>query len=63
MTVKQLKEKLNELPEDAQVFVGQRVTEFGYGLVNSIYTKEIPLLEDEDGEELATEKVVVIDEE
>ena len=63
MTKKELEEKLNEFPENTQVFMGKRVTEFGYGLVNSVYMKEIPLSEDEDGEELATEQVIVIDEE
>ena len=41
MTVKQLKQELENLPDNMDVFLAGRKTEFGYGLVNSVYTKEV----------------------
>lgn len=64
MTVKQLKEKLAQYPEDMEVFVAERKTEFAYGLVNSIRSDEINFKEDPyDEEVLARDTVVIIDEE
>ncbi len=63
MTVKELKEKLATMPENMDVFVADRKTEFTYGLVNSAYVKEINLLEEPDGEVLSRDKVLVLDEE
>lgn len=63
MTVKELKEKLNEFPDDMVVFVSERVTDFSYGLVNSVYIKEINFTEEPGGEVLSRDKVVIIDEE
>ncbi len=63
MTVKELREQLSNLPDDYQVFVSERITEFSYGLVNSVYVKEINMSEEPDGEVVCREKVVIIDEE
>jgi hypothetical protein len=64
MTIKQLKEIIKDLPDNMQVFVSERLTEFRYGLVNSAYTKEINFMEDaDDDESLAMELVLIIDEE
>lgn len=64
MTVKELKAILNDLPDSMQVFVAERKSEFKYGLVNSVYVKEIDFMENPDDDEvLAREKVVCIDEE
>lgn len=63
MTVKELIEKLATLPENMDVFVAERKTEFTYGLLNSAYVKEINFMEEPDGEVLSRDKVVVLDEE
>ena len=63
MTVGELKTELEKHPDNMQVFVAERKSEFTYGLINSVYKKKINLKEEPDGEVLATETVVVIDEE
>lgn len=63
MTVKELKEKLATMPDNMDVFVAERKTEFTYGLVNSAYVKEINFIEEPSGEVLSRDKVVVLDEE
>ena len=68
MTVKQLKQELENLPDNMDVFLAERKTEFGYGLVNSAYTKEIYFTEDEylseeEIENAPTEIVLILDEE
>jgi hypothetical protein len=61
MTVKELKEKLSQYPDNMDVFVAERKTEFAYGLVNSVRSDEINFIEDPDDEEaLARDTVVVI---
>lgn len=75
MTVKQLKEALEKYPDNMQVFVAERKTEFTYGLVNSVTSREITFSEYPDlndteqkesweiEEELPKETVVILDEE
>lgn len=67
MTVKELKEKLAEYPDNMDVFVAERKTEFAYGLINSVRIEEITFAEnpdfDVDEEVLARDTVVIIDEE
>jgi 7-cyano-7-deazaguanine synthase in queuosine biosynthesis len=70
MTVRQLKEELSKYPDNMNVFMAERQTEFKYGLLNGVYNKEIILIEDpnaaeEDDEDSprAYEKVVILDEE
>jgi hypothetical protein len=64
MTVKELKEKLSQYPDNMDVFVAERKTEFAYGLVNSVRSDEINFIEDPDDEEaLARDTVVILDEE
>jgi hypothetical protein len=67
MTVKELKEKLQQYPDDMDVFVSERKTDFAYGLVNSVRSEEITFAENpdfgEDDEVQAKETVVIIDEE
>lgn len=63
MTVKELKEKLATLPDDMDIYVAPRKTEFAYGLINSVYVREITFSEDPDDSPLAEDTVVVIDEE
>ena len=63
MTVKELIEKLKTHPEDMDVFVAERKTDFAYGMVNSVGVKEIDFMEEPWSEPLAKDKVVVLDEE
>lgn len=63
MTVKQLKEKLKHHPDNMDVFMAERKTEFAYGLLNSVKTKRIGFSEDPDGEIEATELCLILDEE
>lgn len=64
MTVKQLKEKLAQYPDNMDVFVAERATDFAYGLVNSVRSEEITFGDwaDPDFGEVK-DTVVVIDEE
>lgn len=62
MTIKELKEKIKDLPDYMDVFVDERLTEFRYGLVNSAEVREINFMEEPDGEVLSTDKVFVLTE-
>lgn len=64
MTVKELKEKLNKFPDNMEVFMAERKTEFTYGLLNSVKKDEINFKENPyDEEVLARDTVVILDEE
>lgn len=64
MTVRELKDELAKYPDHMDVFMDQRKTEFTYGMVNSVRSKKINFKEDPDGDEvLATDTVVILDEE
>jgi len=66
MTVKELKEALAQYPENMDVFVAERKSEFAYGLVNSVRMEEITFAENPDFDEddvQAKDIVAVIDEE
>lgn len=66
MTVKQVREALAQYPDNMDVFVAERKTEFAYGLVNSVTSAEIVFLQEGDfssEEEETKDTVVVIDEE
>jgi hypothetical protein len=64
MTVGELIKELQKYPENMDVFVAERKTEFAYGLVNSVTQKEIDFVEAPlDEEPLSSDLVVVIDEE
>lgn len=63
MTVKELIKELQQYPQNMDVFVAERKTEFAYGLVNSASVKRIKFMEEPCGEALAAVEVVVLDEE
>ncbi len=63
MTVKELKAKLEDMPDNMDVFMSERKTEYAYGLVNSAFVKEINFVDEPGGEALSRDKVVVLDEE
>lgn len=62
MTLKVFREKTADFPETMEIFVGERLTEFTYGLVNSVSIKEINFSEEPDGEVISREKVIVLQE-
>lgn len=63
MTIKELKEKIECLPDNMQVFIAERLTDFSYGLVNGANVKKINLSEDPFGEVLCQEIVLFLSEE
>lgn len=63
MTVKQVIAELQKYPDNMEVFLAERKTEFDYGLVNSVSWKNIGMAEEPGEEPMAFEKVVIIDEE
>lgn len=63
MTVKKLIEKLSQYPENMEVFIAERKTDFTYGLLNTISKKEINFMEEPNSEVLLKGEVVILDEE
>ena len=65
MKVSEAIEALSKFDPNMDIFMAERSTEFTYGLVNDIYTKTIPMLEDECqevNEETPWVEVVIFDE-
>lgn len=64
MTVKQLKDELSKYPDNMDVYIAERKTEYYYGLLNSIKKEEIQFAEDPDGDVFpGKETVIILDEE
>lgn len=63
MTIKELKEKLSQYPDNADVFMAERKTEFSFGLLNSVSEQEINFMEEPNGEVLYVGMAVILDEE
>jgi len=53
MNVKELKQKLNNYPDDMDVFIHSTLTEFKYGLVNSVVSKKIRFSENDTPSEIS----------
>lgn len=62
MTLKQFREVTKDLPDHMDIFLDERVSDFRYGLTNSITVKEIDFMEEPDGEALSTGKAIVLSE-
>jgi hypothetical protein len=62
MTIKELKQKIENLPDTMEVFVDERYTDFKYGLVNSANVTEIEFMEEPDGTPLSQYDVFVLSE-
>ena len=62
MNIKELKEKIKDLPDHVQVFLDERITDFRYGLLESANLKEIKFSETPDGEDLAEDEVLILSE-
>lgn len=63
MTLGEFRKKTAGMPDHLDLFVGERVTEYQYGLVNSVELKTIGFMEDYlDTQPVAKAEVLVIDE-
>lgn len=62
MNIKKLKEIIKDLPDNMEVFIDERLTEFKYGLVNSAIVKEIGFQEEPNGKTLAKQTVFILKE-
>ena len=65
MTVKELKMELSKYPENMDVFIAERKTDFTFGLLNSVTKREVIFSEDPDyvTELNAKDDVLILDEE
>ncbi|MDD7912948.1 hypothetical protein [Polaribacter ponticola] len=65
MTVKELKAELNKYPENMDVFIAERKTDYTFGLLNSVTKREVTFSEDPDyvTELNAKDDVLILDEE
>lgn len=63
MNLGEFRKQTAHLADHTDIFIGERLTEFKYGLVNSATFKTITFSEDTDGEgESATDDVLVLEE-
>jgi len=63
LTIKQLKQAIADLPDHMDVFIGEKSTEFGYGLVNTAKVKKIDFYDSESDEiPLASDDAFVLEE-
>jgi hypothetical protein len=62
MNVGQLKKELDKHPDDMDVFIDERLTEFRYGLLNGVTKKEINFMGEPNGESLSKDTVVILGE-
>ena len=62
MTVKELKELIKDLPDNMEIFMDERLTDFTYGLVNSATVRKINFMEDVNGPVLSSYEVLVLSE-
>lgn len=61
MTVKELKAKLDQYPDEIEVFIVEVDTGFKYNPVEQVRAEKINFQEEPGGKTLASSKVVVID--
>jgi len=62
MTLGEFRKQTKDLPDNLEMFMDERLTEFKYGLVNTVQVKEINFMEEPNGEVLSTDKVLAISE-
>ena len=60
MTKAELIKRLKKYPDNMDVFIDERLTEFRYGLLNSVRSKEIVFKEEPEGEPLAEAEVIIL---
>ena len=63
MNLKEFRERTKNMPDNTDIYIGERLTEFKYGFVNSATFKTINMTEEPNGSgESATEDVLVLEE-
>jgi len=62
MTKADLIKQLEPYPDNMEVFIAERKTDFAFGLLNSVESKEINFMEEPDSEPMAKATVIVLDE-
>lgn len=62
MTKKELIKALEPFEENMEVFLDERVSEFDYGLLNTVRVQKINFREEPDGEDLASYDCIVLSE-
>lgn len=62
MTKAQLIKALEPSPDNMDVFMDVRLTDFRFGLLNGVTSSEIPFMEDPDGPELSRDTVIILSE-
>jgi hypothetical protein len=60
MTVKELKEKIADMPDNMDVFLTHMPTDFQYGLLEEVEQKKISFYEKVGGRPLAQDTVIVL---
>jgi hypothetical protein len=63
MKVIELIHELNKYPDNMDVFMDERKTEFTFGLVNSVRKQKINFKDNPYGEVIASDYVIILDEE
>lgn len=64
MTKLDLIKALEPYPDNMDIFLAERKTDFTYGLLNSVSVKKINFIESpDDTEAMASERVIILDEE
>ena len=63
MTKSELIKKLEPYPGNMEVFLAERKTDFGFGLLDSVNSKEVPFMEEPGGKAMAKDTVIILDEE
>ena len=62
MTANELIRELKKYPPNMDVFLDERLTEFKYGLLNSVGSREITFSEDPDDYPLSDDRVIILSE-
>lgn len=62
MTKQQLIKALEPYPDNMDIFLDERLSEFTYGLLNGVRKQEIVFMEDPNGEVLSTNEVIILSE-
>lgn len=62
MTLGEFRKKTADFPDNLDLFIDERLTDFKYGLVNSVGKKKINFSEELDSKILAKDEVIVLSE-
>lgn len=63
MTVKELKQILENHPDNMDVFIDERVSDFTYGLLNSVHKREdVNFMEEPGGKVISKDTIIILSE-